>query len=96
MHSAKSTLLSQRLEQYEREETLRKIVKIANQTPTTRSLCFATRQASTVARGMWASKSNPMGLRMRTGMCPVAGRACQVAGVDEGFGVGDVNERRTM
>jgi hypothetical protein len=71
-------------------------LKIANQTPTTRSLCFATRQASTVARGMWASKSNPMGLRMRKGMCPVAGRACQVAGVDEGFGVGDVNERRTM
>ena len=23
-------------------------------------------------------------------------RACQVAGVDEGFGVGDVNERRMM
>ena len=45
---------------------------------------------------MWASKSNPMGLRMGKGMCPVAGRACQVAGVDEGFGVGDVNERRTM
>ena len=26
MHSAKSTLLSQRMEQYEREETLRKLV----------------------------------------------------------------------
>ena len=57
---------------------------------------IATRQATTVARGMWASKSNPMGLRMGKGMCPVAGRACQVAGVDEGFGVGDVNERRMM
>jgi len=45
---------------------------------------------------MWASKSNPMGLRMGKGMCPVAGRACQVAGVDEGCGVGNVNERRMM
>ena len=45
---------------------------------------------------MWASKSNPMGLRMGKGMCPVAGRACHVAGVNEGFGVGNVNERRTM
>ena len=45
---------------------------------------------------IWASKSNPMGLRMGKGICPVAGKACQVAGVDEGCGVGDVNERRTM
>ena len=41
-----------------------------------------TRQASTVARGLWTSKSNLMGLKMGKGMCPVAGRACQVAGVD--------------
>ena len=42
---------------------------------------------------MWASKSNPMGLRMGKGICPGAGRACQVAGVLEGCGVGrgDVN-----
>ena len=53
---------------------------------------IATRQASTVARGMWASKSNPMG----KGMWLVVGRAGQVAGVLEECGVGDVNERRTM
>ena len=53
-------------------------------------------QAAAVGTGIWASKSNPMGLRMGKGMCPVAGRACQVAGVNEGFGVGNVNERRTM
>ena len=56
---------------------------------------IATRQAGTVAHGMWASKSNPMGLRMGPGkcMCHVVGRACQVAGVLEGCGVGrgDVN-----
>jgi len=34
-----------------------------------------------------------MGLRMGKGMCQVLGR---VAGVLEGCGVGDVNERRTM
>jgi hypothetical protein len=37
-----------------------------------------------------------MGLRMGKGMCPVAGKACQIAGVDEGCGVGNVNERHTM
>ena len=29
---------------------------------------------------------------MGKGMCPVAGRACQVAGVDEGCGIGNVND----
>ena len=57
---------------------------------------IATRQASTVARGMWASKSNRMSLRMGKGMCQVVGMACQVAGVLEGCDVGDVNEGRTM
>jgi len=37
-----------------------------------------------------------MGLRMGKGMCHVVGRACQVAGVLEGCGVGDVNEIRTI
>jgi len=35
-------------------------------------------------------------LSMGKGMCQVVGRACQVAGVDEACGVGNVNERRTM
>ena len=45
---------------------------------------------------MWASQSNPMGLRMGKGICAVPGKACQVAGVDEGCGVGNVNEPLTM
>ena len=62
-------------------------IKIAARQST---VAIAARQASTVARGMWASKRNPMGLRMGKGICPGAGKACQFAGVDEGCGVGKV------